>query len=38
MQNDKDLIYMKLEAFKRNFSKILAHCFAMYVDDLKFFK
>ncbi|AJW73567.1 hypothetical protein [Borrelia hermsii] len=44
LQNDKDLIYMRLEAssrlgdFKGSFSKVLANSFAVYSDDLRFFK
>ncbi|UPA12431.1 hypothetical protein [Borrelia venezuelensis] len=44
LQSDKDLIYMRLEAssklgdFKGSFSKVLADSFAMYSDDLRFFK
>ncbi|BCR22198.1 hypothetical protein [Borrelia sp. HM] len=44
LQNDKDLIYMRLEAssklgdFKGNFNKVLENSFAMYIDDLRFFK
>lgn len=43
-QNDKDLIYMRLEAssrlgdFNGTFSKVLANSFAVYSDDLRFFK
>ncbi|AWG43137.1 hypothetical protein CR532_04155 [Candidatus Borreliella tachyglossi] len=44
LQNNRDLIYMRLEAssrlgdFNGNFSRILTNSFAMYSDDFKFFK
>ena len=44
LQNDQDLMYMRFEAsnklgdFKGNFNKILENSFAMYIDDLRFFK
>ncbi|AHH08759.1 hypothetical protein baBA2_000789 [Borrelia anserina] len=44
LQNDKDLVYMRLEAsnrlkdFKGSFDKVLENSFAMYGDDLRFFK
>ncbi|AYE36636.1 hypothetical protein DB313_04145 [Borrelia turcica IST7] len=44
LKNDRDLIYMRLEAsnrlgdFDENFDRILAHSFAVYSDDFRFFK
>ncbi|WP_024653264.1 hypothetical protein [Borrelia persica] len=44
LQSDKDLIYMRLEAsnrlkdFSGTFNKVLASAFAIYSDDVKFFK
>ncbi|AHH10987.1 Hypothetical protein BCO_0036500 [Borrelia coriaceae ATCC 43381] len=44
LQNDKDLIYMRLEAsgklgdFNGSFSKVLANSFSRYSDDLRFLK
>ncbi|QMU99534.1 hypothetical protein F0310_03935 [Borrelia sp. A-FGy1] len=44
LKNDRDLIYMRLEAssrlgeFDENFDRILTNSFAIYSDDFRFFK